>query len=639
MIMDARGKMKGREIQTVGAGLVVAAALAMSAPLPAQAPRAELTPGEWRADLDTMAVQMREKHWDLFHTISPATFDSALAALKANVGHMERAEILVEIARIAALVGDGHTRFWLNRFAQTGFHQLVLRLYRFEDGWHVRSVDDRHAWAAGRRVQAIEGVPIEEAFARVSDVISHDNAQTDLAIAPAYLVIPEVLHALGITGRPDRATFRLAEEESGTRDLTLEAIPGHALAGVDIDHGPPGIPFDPDPEGDGVRLVDALRAEPPAWLEDPQRNLEMRPLPEHDALYVRLTRIGGTDEEGFAEFMERTYEEALRLDVERYVLDVRRAWGGDNQLVLPAVLGLVRRTELDRPGRVWVLMGRHTFSATTTLITLLDRMTHARFVGEPTGGKPNYYADGRAVRLPRAGLLMGPSSLYWQDSDPWDDRPWHPPELAVGITEADYAAGRDPVLEAALAADVGEPLRASIERALEADDASEALRLFRDYRTDPRRRWVRDEDAPATLFRQLGDEYMVQRGNAEAAVAAWTAGLEIHPDPAAMRSRLDFVEEWREALDAERAVPEAERRALTGSYGAAEIIAERDHLVYVTPSGDRHTMIPLGGRTFAWADLPWIRVRFPDSAGTPDHLDLVFYDGETSRVSRVAGDR
>lgn len=44
-------------------------------------------------------------------------------------------------------------------------------------------------------------------------------------------------------------------------------------------------------------------------------------------------------------------------------------------------------------------------------------------------------------------------------------------------------------------------------------------------------------------------------------------------------------------------------------------------------------------RRFGYAldGLPWIRVRFPESLGSPDHLELVFYDGETSRVSRVGG--
>lgn len=216
------------------------------APISAQTPRPQLTAEEWRADLDTMVAQQRERHWDLFHTVSPEVFHGAVDRLKQEVDDLERHEILVEIARLLALVGDGHTRFWLNRFEETGFHQFPVRLYRFADGWYVRSVDDRHGWAAGSRVLAVGEVPIEEAFGRVAEVVSQDNPRTALAVAPAYLVIPEVLHALDVIPDPTRATFRLEVEGGGSRELTLEGSPARcsrALTSTTTRRGSPTIPI------------------------------------------------------------------------------------------------------------------------------------------------------------------------------------------------------------------------------------------------------------------------------------------------------------------------------------------------------------------------------------------------------------
>ncbi|HLQ37900.1 MAG TPA: hypothetical protein VK348_08870, partial [Planctomycetota bacterium] len=39
----------------------------------------------------------------------------------------------------------------------------------------------------------------------------------------------------------------------------------------------------------------------------------------------------------------------------------------------------------------------------------------------------------------------------WQDSDPADQRRWTLPDLPVATTFADWMAGRDPVLDAAIA--------------------------------------------------------------------------------------------------------------------------------------------------------------------------------------------
>ena len=53
--------------------------------------------------------------------------------------------------------------------------------------------------------------------------------------------------------------------------------------------------------------------------------------------------------------------------------------------------------------------------------------------------------------LPYSRLRGSISNRYWQDSDPWDDRPWIQPDLAVDLTIDDYRSGVDPVLERVLA--------------------------------------------------------------------------------------------------------------------------------------------------------------------------------------------
>ncbi len=44
--------------------------------------------------------------------------------------------------------------------------------------------------------------------------------------------------------------------------------------------------------------------------------------------------------------------------------------------------------------------------------------------------------------------MLSISNRYWQDSQPWDNRLWIPMDIPVEMTFEDYAAGRDPALEA-----------------------------------------------------------------------------------------------------------------------------------------------------------------------------------------------
>src|SRR5688572_12561378 len=71
------------------------------------APRYTLTPEQWREDLRTMMDELPRQHRNLYHTTSAETFDSAAKALHARIPTLGRHEVILEMARIVALAGDG----------------------------------------------------------------------------------------------------------------------------------------------------------------------------------------------------------------------------------------------------------------------------------------------------------------------------------------------------------------------------------------------------------------------------------------------------------------------------------------------------------------------------------------------------
>ncbi len=140
---------------------------------------------------------------------------------------------------------------------------------------------------------------------------------------------------------------------------------------------------------------------------------------------------------------------AARPTIERIVLDLRLNPGG-NLFTYAPLLTLLRGPSVNRPGRLYVLISRSTFSAAALLATEIDRSTRAIFVGEPTGGSPNLYADPTAANLPASGWNFLVATKYWQMSTPRDPRLAIAPDLRAAMTVADFLAGRDPVLARAL---------------------------------------------------------------------------------------------------------------------------------------------------------------------------------------------
>src|SRR5438309_4912430 len=88
-----------------------------------------MTPSEargWQEDLRFMAKQMEEKHKNLYHSISAQEFAARIATLNARIPSLTRARVIVEMSKIVAAVGNGHTNIYPTRDAELGFHTLTV---------------------------------------------------------------------------------------------------------------------------------------------------------------------------------------------------------------------------------------------------------------------------------------------------------------------------------------------------------------------------------------------------------------------------------------------------------------------------------------------------------------------------------
>jgi C-terminal processing protease CtpA/Prc len=141
---------------------------------------------------------------------------------------------------------------------------------------------------------------------------------------------------------------------------------------------------------------------------------------------------------------------AMNADpVDRVVLDLRNNGGGEAGGYRD-LLRFLKGPEMDRPA-LEVLIGRLTFSAGTSLAVLLERRaTHVTFLGEASGGAPNFWADPTTITLPNSGLKAQIADRYEGIGGPDDTRLTVEPDVVVPFTAHDYFSGHDPVLERAL---------------------------------------------------------------------------------------------------------------------------------------------------------------------------------------------
>jgi tetratricopeptide (TPR) repeat protein len=437
----------------------------------------------WRDDLRHAAREMEARHQNLFHTTTRAQFEDAIRRLHERIPALARHQIIVELARIAASVGDGHTNVAPTRDPKIGFRTLPLKLYLFKDGMFVRAAERGRAELLGARVIKIGDLTVAESVARAREIVGRDNEMGVRFFAPLLLVMPEVLHALGLSESPDAARFTF---EKGGRQQTLTLKPNGPA-----DLLPPDTDLSWLPKEGWVDMRDGAPAV--LWLKDPKNRFWFERLPNSKVVYAQLNEVNDKPDESLAEFSKRLLAYVEANEVEKLVLDLRLNRGGNGGLLRPLVLGLVK-SKINQRGRLFVLMGRSTWSAAQFLLNRLEGLADVLFVGEPSGSKGNHYGDSRRITLPNSGVTVRVSVYYWQEWEPWDARPWTAPHITAELSSEDYRAGNDPALKAVLAYVPRKSLSQVLDEALTEGGAELALKRFREFRADPVNKFAETEE-------------------------------------------------------------------------------------------------------------------------------------------------
>jgi hypothetical protein len=387
---------------------------------------------ESAGDLELLVQRLEQLHPEPYHDVSRADFRAAVDELAGRLGGLDADERLVGLMRLGALLGprDGHGGVYpLDLGHRRRLHLYPVRLYAFPEGLVVVGEVGRSRGLVGRRLVAIGGVPVARALEAVRPLVPRDNEHSRAARLPQYLVVAEVLHGLGLVPSAGPLRFRFA----GGREVVLAPVGARRYTAAFPDLAVPQIP-------------QGLPTRPrPAFLARRLEQIWTRTLDRGRALYVGYNfTLPWTGD--VAEWVRRL---AARPSVRRVIVDLRNNPGGDNGTYAPLLRALQRL-----PGRVRivVLTSRATFSAAGNLAADLERTTNALFVGEATGASPNQYGDPNPVALPQLGLTFHVATVWWQKSERGKDDPRLAiePDVPVTYRAADFVAGRDPVLAAAL---------------------------------------------------------------------------------------------------------------------------------------------------------------------------------------------
>lgn len=376
----------------------------------------------WREDLQYLAAELPRRHANAFHAITREQFASAVADLDARIPKLQPNEIVVGLTRLTAMIGDGHTHLqWPRAY---GF--VPLRLFWFGNELRVIQTTEKYRSALGTKLVKIGETNINDAYAKDLPYISQEESEGFLRSASAWdLICPAQLQALGLVPETTHALYTFEDDKGHRFSLDLPAMSR-------------------DEKATWIYPAKQL----PLYLQKPDVPLWFTYMADAQTVYFNFRGYPSRTE--FRKFANEFFAFLDGHPVERLIVDMRNNGGGDFTKGRDFIIGeIIKRDQINRRGRLYVLIGRVTYSAGMTNSTDFRKDTKAILVGEPTGARPNGYQENRYFKLPNSHLDVSVSTQLYKFQE--KDTPGVMPDKLITPDWAAYKIGRDPVLEWILA--------------------------------------------------------------------------------------------------------------------------------------------------------------------------------------------
>lgn len=381
------------------------------------------TSDQWRADVTSLVQQMTEFHSLPFPGISLTDFNAKATDLYNRIPSLSDAVVRTNLEELVASIEDAHTDIeWPY---PSPFHQLPLSFYWYDDGIYITSASAAYQNLLGGKLVSVGQTGIDAATGILTALVPHDNDQWVKHRIPLQeLTNADYLFGTGIATSTDSVPLQVSLPAGNVVSADIQTYTNSAL--------PQQIPV--------------FQGNPPLYRQNPNWNYWATIIDGGATLYFQYNSCMEDTKQPSSAFFQQLDQLMAQDSVQRIVLDMRNNSGGYTSILSPWIAE-IQASRFNAPGRLYVIVGRATFSAAMEATNHLHDSTAAIFVGEPTGAKPQFELREGDFGLPYFGLRVSYSNGVEGATVPDSTLI---PDIPAGLTFQQYMNGIDPALNAIL---------------------------------------------------------------------------------------------------------------------------------------------------------------------------------------------
>lgn len=383
----------------------------------------------WLFDLHYLVSEVKRLHVDPYHKVSQIDFKKQVEKIELKIDSLNDQQIIFEFMKLIGSLGNGHN-FIIPAWGKHGnFTQLPFQFYQFTDGLFIVDAHEGYKNYIGYEVTKFGDTPSDEALKKISEVNARDNNMQQLWLGPYYLSLLPVLQGLEIIDKGKSAELTLVNRANEkvlisptATDMTFSGFPKlHPNTSTDV----------------------------PLYLQQNNNSYWSTLLSNDKIIYVQFNDVRDKSCLSLKDFNAELVSQIQRDGIEHFILDLRHNSGGDGSITPPMVATAIFFKTYKPEGKLFVFVGRNTFSAGHDLLMKISRLTAAVIVGEPSGTRPNALGEAGWFNLPYSNQTGILSSQFHQEGGAEDHRIWVAPDVPVTLSSEQYLKGEDPSLKAA----------------------------------------------------------------------------------------------------------------------------------------------------------------------------------------------
>lgn len=151
---------------------------------------------DWTADIDFLATELPQKHYDFFTVKDKKEFLVGLDKIKSSSAKLTDIEVAIKLQQLIAGFGDSHTTVNYGQLIDKN-KILPLHLYWFSDGLYILHTTQENMEILGHQIVSVNGVPLKTITDSLSTMTTKDNQAIIKNSIPKLLPLAQVLECFG----------------------------------------------------------------------------------------------------------------------------------------------------------------------------------------------------------------------------------------------------------------------------------------------------------------------------------------------------------------------------------------------------------------------------------------------------------